>query len=87
MDAAARADPCSYWVRVRGIYPELARVMLFWLTCPPGSCGLERDFSAVSALSSDTRRNRLLFATFRDAALSQIFKCHLEALLAKAVQL
>ena len=41
---AARADPCAYWLRVRALYPELAHVMLFWLACPPGSCGIERDF-------------------------------------------
>jgi len=83
--AAARADPCAYWLGVETVYPELARVMLFWLTCPPGSCGLERAFSSVTALGADTRRSgRLQFPAFRVAALAQIHKASLKDLLAKS---
>ena len=84
VSAAARADPCSYWLRVETVYPELARVMLFWLTCPPGSCGLERDFSSVTALGGSTRRRCLQFPAFRVAALAQIHKASLNELLAKS---
>ena len=77
---ADKLEPHKYWLRVRAVYPQLARTMLFWLSHPIGTPALERDFSGMTMVLRDSRRGRLRWPNFRVAVLVH---CHAKALRAK----
>ena len=62
-------------------FPNVAAVMLWWLSFPVGSAGLERDFSGLTMVTRAFRRRRLKAKNFRYTALSHCFKADLNAML------
>jgi hypothetical protein len=77
---------CNYWLRVRKGFPNVAAVMLWWLSFPVGTAGLERDFSGLTMVTRDSRRHRLKVNNFRYAVLVHCFKGELAELLAAHVR-
>ena len=77
---------CDYWLLVREAYPNVATVMLWWLSFPVGSAGLERDFSGLTMVTRAFRRRRLKAKNFRYSALSHCFKDDLDVMLKEHVR-
>jgi hypothetical protein len=69
----------AYWLRVRdkSTFKTVATVMLWWLSHPIGTAGVERDFCGLTIITRNFRRNRQGFEAFRGALLSV---CHKKAL-------
>jgi hypothetical protein len=84
MKDADKRQPHTYWLRVRTLYPRLATTMLYWLSFPVGTAGIERNFSSMTVISRDARRRRLSFLSFRAAVLSHCYKEHIRRLLKDA---
>jgi hypothetical protein len=77
---------CDYWLLVRKGYPNVAKVMLWWLSFPVGTAGIERDFSGLTMVTRAFRRRRLKRNNFRFAVLTHCFKADLEQLLVAHVR-
>jgi hypothetical protein len=60
--------------------------MLWWLSFPVGTAGLERDFSGLTMVTRDFRRRRLERKNFRYAVLTHCLKAELGELLADHVR-
>jgi hypothetical protein len=71
---ADKKAPAELWLRVRPIFPELADTMLWWLSFPTGTAGVERDFSFLTMVSANTRRRRMQWVSFRTSVLSRCYK-------------
>ena len=67
-------------MRATKTFRQLASVMLFWLTFPPGTAGVERDFSFMTLVCQQTRRRKMGIASFRVAVLSMCFKARLASM-------
>jgi hypothetical protein len=77
---------CDYWLLVRKAFPNVASVMLWWLSFPVGTAGIERDFSGLTMVTRAYRRRRLKRKNFRFAVLTHCFKTDLEKLLVAHVR-
>jgi len=77
---------CDYWLLVRKGYPNVAKVMIWWLSFPVGTAGIERDFSGLTMVTRAFRRRRLKRKNFRFAVLTHCFKADLEQLLVAHVR-
>ena len=60
--------------------------MLWWLSFPVGTAGLERDFSGLTMVTRAFRRRRLKKKNFRYTVLTHCFKTELAELLAEHVR-
>jgi len=75
LSAEHKLDMVKYWMLVRGT-PQYARVgelMLWWLSHPVGTAGVERDFCGLTMITRAFRRNRMGFTALRAALLAH---CH-----------
>jgi uncharacterized membrane protein YgcG len=70
---AEKQAPGSYWVRVRGRFPLVGSVMLWWLTAASPVL-LEGGFSLVTMLGASSRRRRLEVAKSRALIMGMIHK-------------
>jgi len=66
----------EYWLRVRdqSPYTRVGELMLWWLSHPMGTAGVERDFCGLTMISRAFRRNRMGFTAFRAALLASCNK-------------
>ncbi|XP_064418954.1 zinc finger BED domain-containing protein 6-like [Latimeria chalumnae] len=48
-------DPLCFWKKKRRLWPSLANLAVFYLTCPPSSISSERLFSSAGNIVSDQR--------------------------------
>lgn len=82
--------PAWYWIRTRAYWKDLSELMLFWLTPPVSTAGLERGFSfqtlRVIDQDSDTRR-RAQAAEMMRADIMMMVLLHREWLTSKADEL
>ncbi len=76
-----KIDIYKYWIKLRGEFPNVALVMLWWLSFPIGTAGLERDFSGLTMVTRAFRRNRMKKDNFVSTVLTHCFKTELEQLL------
>ena len=81
-----KKEPHKYWIRVRESFAYLGKVMLFWLSHPVGSAGMERDFCGLTMVTRSFRRRRAKWATLRVAVLSHCRAGSLKAKLAAVVR-
>ena len=79
---------CKYWLKVRAspAFSRVGRVMLWWLSFPPGTADLERDFCGLTMITRDFRRNRLGAEMLRVSVMAHCHKRLIEAELANEVQ-
>ena len=47
--------PARYWIRTRPFWPDLSELMLLWLTTPISTACVERGFSFMTMMDSNTR--------------------------------
>lgn len=69
-----KKDVATFWVRARNKWPDLAELMLFWLTFPISTSDVERGFSFQTMIDQDTRRRCLKPAQLRCDLLAHIYK-------------
>ena len=82
---ADQQKPALFWIRTRPFWPDLSELMIYWLTVPVSTAGLERGFSFQTLIDQDTRRRRLGAAHLRDDMLCHLFRDFLETSLEKAL--
>ena len=75
--------PGWYWVRTRKYWPDLSELMLFWLTAPISTAGVERGFSFQTLIDSNARRRALSGTALRDEILAHIYADWLNDALAR----
>lgn len=69
----------SYW-------PDLSELMLLWLTTPISTACVERDFSYMTQMDSNTRRRRTNEPGFRADFMAHLHSGWLRGTLAQAVR-
>ena len=78
--------PAKYWLRTRKEWPDLAEVMLFWLTTPISTACLERGFSFMTQMDSNARRRRMKEPSFRADFMAHLLRPHIRSQLLDAVR-
>lgn len=63
-----------YWLRTRDRWGELSELMLYWLCTPISTACVERGFSFMTAMDSNTRRRLMQQRNFRANFLAHLFK-------------
>ena len=82
-----KAAPAQYWLRLRKSlqFRNLAETMLWWLTFPVGSAGVERSFSFMTAIGKQTTRRKLGQEAFTNTLLSMCYRKELETMLRRSL--
>jgi hypothetical protein len=78
--------PAKYWLRTRKEWPDLAEIMLFWLTTPISTACLERGFSFMTQMDSNARRCRMKEPSFRADFMAHLLRPHIRSQLLDAVR-
>ena len=73
-DRATTPAAARYWIRTRHRWPDLSELMLFWLSIPVSTAGLERGFSFQTLLDQNTRRRSRKAKCTRDEMLAMIHR-------------
>ena len=79
---AAKTNMLEYWLRVRKEWRHFGCLMIWWLSHPAGTAGLERDFCGMTMVIRQFRRNRWAFPSLRCAVLAHCHKAAVDADLA-----
>ena len=77
VEVGGQQAPARYWLRTRWHWPDLSELMLYWLTVPRSTAGLERGFSFQTLIDQDTRRRHLGAAHLRDGLVCHLYRDYL----------
>ena len=83
---ADAAIPANFWIRTRHAWCDLSELMLYWLTTPISTACIERGFSFMTIMDSNTRRRRMGESLFRVEMLCHLHKPWLDNRLTQLVQ-